>query len=161
MKTLTLIRHAKSSWEFDVSDKERPLKKRGFNDADLVSKGFKEKLLVPDVVFSSPANRALSTCKVFLKNLNIPTEKLSIEDDLYDFGGESVIHFLKKVSEDYKNVMIFGHNHAFTSICNIFGDKFIDNLPTSGLVVIDFDVDSWSAIKSGTTRFTIFPRDLK
>ena len=68
---------------------------------------------------------------------------------------------MKKVSDDYKNVMIFGHNHAFTSICNIFGDKFIDNLPTSGLVVIDFNVDSWSDIKHGTTRFTIFPRDLK
>ena len=82
MKTLTLIRHAKSSWEFDVSDKERPLKIRGFNDADLVSNAFKEKLLIPDIVFSSPANRALSTCKIFLKNLNISTEKLQIEDDL-------------------------------------------------------------------------------
>ncbi len=57
--------------------------------------------------------------------------------------------------------MIFGHNHAFTSICNIFGNNFIDNLPTSGLVVIDFDIDSWENIKKGVTRFSIFPRDLK
>ena len=161
MKTLILIRHAKSSWEYDVSDKKRPLKKRGFNDADLVSKAFKEKSLIPDFAFSSPANRALSTCKIFLKTLSFSTEKLNIEDDLYDFGGESVINFLKNVNEDYQNVMIFGHNHAFTSICNIFGDTYIDNLPTSGLVVIDFDVDTWSNIDNGTTRFTIFPRDLK
>lgn len=161
MKTLILVRHAKSSWEFDVNDKERPLKKRGFNDAHLVSNAFKDRDLTPDIVFSSPANRALSTCNIFLKNLEVSTEKLSVIEDLYDFGGESVINFLKNLSENYKNVMIFGHNHAFTSICNIFGDTFIDNLPTSGLVVIDFDVDSWPTIGNGTTRFTIFPRDLK
>ncbi|MEH6537441.1 MAG: histidine phosphatase family protein [Psychroserpens sp.] len=161
MKTLILIRHAKSSWEHDVSDRQRPLKKRGINDAKLVSNAFINKECVPDFVFSSPANRALSTCKIFIKNLKIDNEKLKIIEDLYDFGGESVIHFMKNISENYKNVMIFGHNHALTSICNIFGDKLIDNLPTSGLVVIDFDVNSWSDINTGNTRLMIFPRDLK
>jgi len=161
MKTLILVRHAKSSWQYDVNDRDRPLKKRGINDAILVSNAFKNKELFPDMVFSSPANRALSTCKIFIKNLEVIDEKLKIIENLYDFGGEHVIHFVKNLSEDYKNVMIFGHNHAFTSICNIFGDKFIDNLPTSGLVVIDFDVNSWSNIKNGTTKFMIFPRDLK
>ena len=161
MKTLILVRHAKSSWEFNVDDKDRPLKKRGNNDADLVSIAFKNRGLVIDKVFSSPANRALSTCKIFINNLNISNKNLIVEDDLYDFGGEQVIHFLKKLDEHYQNVMIFGHNHAFTSICNIFGNTFIDNLPTSGLVVIDFDVNSWIDINKGSTRFTIFPRDLK
>lgn len=161
MKTLTLIRHAKSSWEYDVNDRERPLKKRGFNDAELVSMSFKNKFIAPSVVFSSPANRALSTCKIFMKNLDIDTHTLNVKEELYDFGGESVINFLKKIDQDYDNVMIFGHNHAFTSICNIFGDAFIDNLPTSGLVVIEFDVDSWSNINTGITKLMIFPRDLK
>lgn len=161
MKTLILVRHAKSSWEFNVDDKDRPLKKRGNNDADLVSIGLKNRGLVIHKVFSSPANRALSTCKIFINNLNISNDKLAIEDDLYDFGGEQVINFLKNLDTHYQNVMIFGHNHAFTSICNIFGNTFIDNLPTSGLVVIDFDVDSWIDINKGNTRFTIFPRDLK
>lgn len=161
MKTLILVRHAKSSWEFNVDDKDRPLKKRGNNDADLVSIAFKNRGLVIDKVFSSPANRALSTCKIFINNLNISNDKLAIKDDLYDFGGEQVINFLKTLNTHYQNVMIFGHNNAFTSICNIFGNTFIDNLPTSGLVVIDFDVDSWIDINKGNTRFTIFPRDLK
>ncbi|MCD2258680.1 SixA phosphatase family protein [Psychroserpens luteolus] len=161
MKTIILVRHAKSSWEYDVSDQERPLKKRGINDASLVANAFTERLLVPDIVYSSPANRALSTCKIFMKILKIETDLLKIHADLYDFGGENVINFIKKLDEDYQKVMIFGHNHAFTSICNIFGDKFIDNLPTSGLVVIDFDVNSWSEISHGTTRFMILPRDLK
>jgi phosphohistidine phosphatase len=80
---------------------------------------------------------------------------------LYDFGGEYVINFIKNLDENYQNVMIFGHNHAFTSICNIFGDMFVDNLPTSGLMVIDFSIDSWKDVNKGKTRFTIFPRDLK
>ncbi|MFD2914353.1 SixA phosphatase family protein [Psychroserpens luteus] len=161
MKTLILVRHAKSSWEFNVDDKDRPLKKRGNTDADLVSMAFVNRGLVIDKAFSSPANRALSTCKIFINNLNISNDKLVIQDDLYDFGGEQVINFLKTLDTHYQNVMIFGHNHAFTSICNIFGNTFIDNLPTSGLVVIDFDVNSWIDINKGSTRFTIFPRDLK
>jgi len=161
MKTIILIRHAKSSWEFDVKDEERPLKKRGFKDSHLVSSAFKKKNINPDFIFSSTANRALSTCRIFMKNLEINERLLSVENELYDFGGEQVVRFLKKLDEDYKNVMIFGHNHAFTSICNIFGNIFIDNLPTSGLVVIDFDTNSWATIEKGNTRLTIFPRDLK
>ena len=161
MKTLVLVRHAKSSWKHNVGDKERPLKKRGKSDAKLVSIAFRNRELALNMVYSSPANRALSTCKIFLNNLDIDQGQLVIDDDLYDFGGENVINFIKKINENYQNVMIFGHNHAFTSICNIFGNTFIDNLPTSGLVVIDFDTNSWSNINKGSTRFTIFPRDLK
>ncbi|MBO6606282.1 SixA phosphatase family protein [Psychroserpens sp.] len=161
MKIITLVRHGKSSWEFDVSDRERPLKKRGINDANLVSKYFKDKGMLPEFVFSSPANRAFSTCRIFLNNLGISDEKLKIVEDLYDFGGHQVVDFLKNMSEDYDNVMIFGHNHAFTSICNIFGDDYIDNLPTSGLVTIELNVEQWNAINTGHTALTIFPRDLK
>ena len=161
MKNVTFVRHGKSSWEYDVSDRERPLKKRGFNDAQLVSNAFKTKGLMPEIVFSSPANRALSTCRIFIKHLDISDERLKIIEDLYDFGGHRVIEFLKNLSEDYNNVMIFGHNHAFTSICNIFGDHYIDNLPTSGLVTIAFDIDRWEFIEKGHTVLTIFPRDLK
>lgn len=161
MKTLILIRHAKSSWEYDVDDHERPLKKRGFKDAKLVSKAFKKRLISTKNIFSSTANRAFTTCKIFMETLEIDQNEVVQVNDLYDFGGNKVINFLKSLDEDYKTVMIFGHNHAFTSICNIFGDVYIDNLPTSGLVVIDFEVDSWSDISKGSTRFTIFPRDLK
>ncbi|WP_323788818.1 SixA phosphatase family protein [Psychroserpens sp.] len=161
MKQLVLIRHAKSSWEYDVNDDERPLNKRGFRDAELVAKSFQSASFAPDIIFSSFANRALSTCKIFMKTLNFEDKILHIKDELYDFGGENVINFITNIDDHYEKVMIFGHNHAFTSICNIFGDQFIDNLPTSGLVVIHFDVTSWQNIKKGITKLTIFPRDLK
>lgn len=161
MRQLILVRHAKSSWEHDVNDKERPLKDRGFKDAALVSNSFKNSDFSPEIIFSSPAKRALSTSKIFIKNLSLDENLLQIKEELYDFSGQSVINFLTKMDDRYEKIMIFGHNHAFTSICNIFGDKFIDNLPTSGLVVINFDVSSWQNIKNGITKLTIFPRDLK
>lgn len=161
MKQLVLVRHAKSSWEHDVNDAQRPLKMRGFNDAALVSKSFGNHVIIPEIIFTSPANRALTTCKIFMKNLGFDDNNLQIKEELYDFGGQNVIDFMKNMDNSYETVMIFGHNHAFTSICNIFGDQFIDNLPTSGLVVIDFDVSDWHKIKKGFTKLTIFPRDLK
>jgi phosphohistidine phosphatase len=155
------MRHAKSSWKYDVTDAERPLNKRGFNDAALVSESLKKTSFLPEIIFSSPAKRALSTCQIFIKTLKIDQKILHIEDELYDFGGQNVINFIHNIDNSYEKVMIFGHNHAFTSICNIFGNQFIDNLPTSGLVVINFDVTSWQNVKKGITKLTIFPRDLK
>ena len=160
-KKLTLVRHAKSSWEHDVSDSKRPLAKRGIKDANLISKHLQQDFVQPDVVFSSPANRALTTCNIFSSNLNIPDNKIKIFNDLYDFSGESVIRFIKSLNNDYNSVMIFGHNHAFTSISNIFGDKFIDNLPTSGVVVMNFDTDKWESIDKGHTELIVFPKLLK
>lgn len=160
-KRIIIVRHAKSSWEFNLPDKERPLTNRGINDASLVSKYLKKKLEIPDAVFSSPANRSLSTCDIFLSALSINKEKLNVINDLYDFDGDNVIRFIKSLNNKYKNVMIFGHNHAFTSISNIFGDKFINNLPTSGVVVIKFNTNDWKKIDKGKTELLLFPKQLK
>jgi len=161
MKKIILVRHGKSSWEHNVGDTERPLKKRGNHDADLVSKEFKTLDLIPEVVYSSPAKRAFETCKIFVKNLDISDENVEIHDQLYDFGGHNVVDFIKSISNIYKNVMIFGHNHAFTSIANSYGSVYIDNMPTSGLAILEFNIDSWNDLEKGKTIKTIFPRDLK
>ena len=161
MKTIILIRHAKSSWEFDVEDRKRPLSKRGLNDAELMSKHIKNKNFRPDMVFSSPANRAFSTCQIFFKNLEFDKNLLKIENDLYDFGGQSVTNFIKRLDQNLNNVILFGHNHAFTSVVNSFGSEYIENVPTSGLVKIDFNVDNWSDIQKGKTSYVLLPRHLK
>ena len=86
---------------------------------------------------------------------------LSVDHQLYDFGGQQVSQFIKSLDDNYQNVMIFGHNHAFTSISNIFGNKFIDNVPTCGLVMIEFDTISWKTIDKGHTKLTLFPKELR
>jgi phosphohistidine phosphatase len=161
MKNLILVRHAKSSWDHNVSDDKRPLANRGMADAQLVSNEFKEQCFKVDKIFSSPANRALTTCKIFLKNLEIPDNSLTISPKLYDFSGENVVAFIKTIDEQLSNVMIFGHNYAFTSVSNRFGSVFIDNLPTCGLVWIQFDIDSWKDVEKGKTKLIIRPKDLK
>ena len=161
MKKLTLVRHAKSSWEFNVSDRERPLKKRGINDAKLVSLNFMKSPVNIDFIYTSPAKRAYSTCEIFIKNLDFPTNRIKESEGLYDFGGEGVMNFVKNLDDQLNTVMIFGHNHAFTSIVNLYGNWYIDNLPTSGLVLIEFDAQSWKDVKHGQTKQVILPRDLK
>ncbi|SHH51029.1 SixA phosphatase family protein [Winogradskyella jejuensis] len=160
-KILIIVRHAKSSWEHNVSDVERPLKTRGVRDASLIAKEFKSKNYSIDAVYSSPANRALSTCNIFKDILGWSPDLIENDEELYDFSGEQVINFIKNIDNQLETVVIFGHNHALTSIINLMGDKYIDNLPTSGLVVLKFDIDSWKYAKYGQTELIMFPRDYR
>jgi len=161
MKTLIIVRHAKSSWKYDVSDINRPLKSVGITDATLVSYKFKMSDYIPEAIFSSPAKRAFETCKIFIANMEYSYKNVQISDQLYDFGGNKVVNFIKSLDKNYKSVMIFGHNHALTAIVNTYGDKDVDNLPTSGLVIIKFEIDSWKDIENGKTELILFPRHLK
>lgn len=161
MKTIILVRHGKSSWDYSVSDQDRPLQERGINDAHLVSSTFKKLSKDIDAAYSSPANRALHTCMIFLRTFNYPLDKLKITDQLYDFSGEEVMSFVKQLDDDLKKVVIFGHNYAFTNIVNQWGNKPIENVPTSALVEISFDVTSWLAIKNGATEHILIPKRLR
>ncbi len=161
MKKLILVRHGKSSWDYRVHDKDRPLKERGINDAHLVASEFKSHGVTIDAVFSSPGIRALHTCMIFLRELNFPFQKLQVTNALYDFSGHDIQEFIKKMDNSLSTVMIFGHNYAFTNIANSLGNKHIDNVPTSGLVQLQFDSDDWISIANGTTIQTIFPKQLR
>jgi phosphohistidine phosphatase len=161
MKEIILVRHGKSSWEFNVSDRDRPLTDRGVSDAKLVAHQLLKKSSIPQNIYSSPANRALSTCRIFSKIIGASKDSITVFEDLYDFDGENVVNFIKKLPDDYSDVMIFGHNHALTSISNIFGNIFIGNLPTSGLVKLNIDIDFWKDLKKGITEYTIIPKELK
>lgn len=161
IKTLTLVRHGKSSWEHDVIDRERPLKKRGINDAKLVAEAFIKSSTLPKYVYSSPANRALSTCKIFMKSFGIPEASITVEEKLYDFSGEMVMDFIKNLPDTQNEVIIFGHNHAFTAITNLLGTTYIDNLPTSGLVKFAVPKPQWKNIAQCKNELMIIPKDLK
>ncbi len=161
MKTLYMIRHAKSSWEFDVSDEKRPLNNRGLKDADLIGKELKTHVKSIDKVLSSPAKRAHTTAKIILSHLDLPENVFSLEPNLYDFGGSQVIEVIKNCNDEINSLMIFGHNHAFTSIANMYGSERIDNIPTAGVVVIQFDVEEWKKIKVGKTLLKIYPKSLR
>lgn len=161
MKKITLVRHAKSSWKFNVIDHERPLNKRGENDAHLVSNWFHKFGIDVDMVFSSDAVRAKTTANIFITNLKIDQNIVSFEHDLYDFSGANLVRFIKSCDDAIDNLMIFGHNHAITAFVNTFGDMAIDNVPTCGVVILHFNIDSWKKLSQGKTIKTVFPKNLK
>ena len=161
MKTLVLIRHGKSSWEHQVSDVHRPLKKRGITDANLVVDEFLKMNFEPDLVVSSPAKRAFDVCKIFTKKMDISEKIIQINPTIYDFEGGKTADFIKSLDDTYEKIMLFGHNYAFTNLVNTLGSTYIENLPTSGLVLIEFDVKSWKDINKGISKLILFPKHLK
>ena len=161
MKTLYMARHAKSSWKHDVIDHQRPLKGRGKRDGPLVSEYVAKNHAAPQKIISSDAVRALSTAKYFKKAFKVPDEDFSTNHSLYDFSGQNVMDVIKNLDDSQDCVMVVGHNHAFTSIVNMLGNQYIDNLPTCGFVIIEFDVDAWRDISTGKTATMVFPRHLK
>lgn len=161
MKELILVRHGKSSWDFDVSDRDRPLKLRGIGDAHLIARTVETDFSIPDAVFSSPANRALHTCMILVRELKIPLNRVQVVPELYDFGGGGLRAFVHKLDDSLQRVMLFGHNHAMTHTANAWGDRYIDNVPTSGYVHLEFGDTAWKDINFGKTRQVLFPKELK
>lgn len=161
MKKLILVRHAKSSWEYNVIDHERPLNERGILDANMVSKALKTNHLDIDLILCSNSTRTTSTAKIFISNLNLNNTPIVFEYDLYDFAGSNLIQVIKNCKNDVNNLMVFGHNHAITAFVNTYGDKFIDNVPTCGVTIIEFDITNWQDLNKGKTINTLFPRDLR
>ena len=161
MKHLILMRHGKSSWEQQVFDRERPLKKRGQTEAKLVAQKFKSLQIQVDGIYSSPAQRALSTAYIFTDTMDINSQEVTIENNLYDFSGELVSSVIRGLPDSKNNIIIFGHNHAFTALANFHGDLYIDNLPTSGLVFMSFKTNHWAKLSKGKTEHIITPKNLR
>jgi phosphohistidine phosphatase len=161
MKELILVRHAKSSWEYDVKDADRPLSERGIADAHLIAEALESKINGVQAVFSSPANRALHTCMILMRELGMPLESLAVVKALYDFSGEGVSAHITTLDDTLDKVILFGHNNAMTHIANKWGSKYLENVPTCGVVHLSFPVKSWKEISHGKTQKTIFPKNLK
>jgi len=161
MKTLYLIRHAKSSWKENVQDHQRPLNSRGLSDMVMVSEHIAAHFPRPDRMISSDANRALTTAKQFQKAYQLPESKFFTEVQLYDFSGGPLLNVIKSCDDSVNKLMLFAHNYALTVIANQLGDTYIENIPTCGFVQIDFEEDHWKNCDKGKTIATIFPKDLK
>lgn len=161
MKKLILIRHAKSSWETPLKDIDRPLSTRGIFDAHLISNKILEYLPKSFIVWSSYAKRAKETATIISQNLNIPLDTIIYKQDLYTFDEYDLEKAIKNCENKFDNLILFGHNGAITNFVNKFGDIFIDNVPTSGVVSMEFNEDDWTKIKKGRTKKTIFPRHFK
>ncbi len=157
MKKVFFIRHAKSSWtDPSLRDFDRPLNKRGERDAPFMAKLLKGKLPELDLIVSSPANRALTTAQYFAEAFGIKKEEIHTDNQLYHAYPDDILKIIRALDDQYKVILLFGHNPGFTELANIFTEDFIDNVPTCGIFEVDAPVDSWGDFNRETARLVAF-----
>ena len=164
MKTIYLVRHAKSSWENpDLHDDERPLLPKGIKKTKLVCKYLKGHNVRVDRIITSYAVRAFETSRIIASCIHYPESNISIDKRLYENGVQGYFNVIYELPDNIGSVMLFGHNPAITSFANKFIPDKIDIIPTSGIVCINYDTDKWEEIDLAekTLQFYIYPRKLK
>lgn len=164
MKTLYLVRHAKSDWEnSELLDIDRPLNERGYSDALRMSQFLKENKVSPDVIITSPAIRAISTALIFTRNLDYNTSEIIIQPDLYESNLKKYLSCISKIDEKYKSAMLFAHNPFISETANTLTDAFNNEMPTCAVVGISFDeCNDWRDVAKNKGKLELyeFPKNI-
>ncbi|RZK82413.1 MAG: histidine phosphatase family protein [Pedobacter sp.] len=151
MKQLLLIRHGKSEWGNEhLADADRPLNPRGHRDAPEMATRILQKGLSPQSIVSSPALRALTTARHFEQVWFPSAEVIKTHPDIYEADVTTLLNVVNSLSNDYERVALFGHNPGFTDFANYLSNANIYNVPTCGVVLLEFESDDWAEISSGT-----------
>ncbi len=162
MKTLVLVRHAKSSWDDpSLPDHDRPLNARGMRDAPRMAAFFSQQQLPVDLIVSSTARRAADTALAFARAIQYPASQLGWHRQLYLASAEELLSFVQQLDDRYQRVMLVGHNDGISHFANgLLGDKQIDSLPTTAVLAIDLPAATWSQLSwhQGAVRFYFYPK---
>lgn len=157
MKTLFVVRHAKSSWKNTLlADIDRPLNDRGKKDAPEMGKRLAQKNIKPDMLIASTAKRARSTAKKIAKEIGFEKKDIIRLETLYHAGVSTIFELVKQTPDHIDSLMIFGHNPGFTDFVNFIVNFQIDNIPTCGVVGITFNVNTWKNINPANSEFGFF-----
>ena len=163
MNRLLLMRHAKSSWkEADIPDHERPLKKRGLKDAEMMGKLLKSKKIVPGLILSSTANRAKKTAEILAKACKIDKE-IIFSDDLYMAEPADILKVIKDHAKKEKAIIVIGHNPGLEAFLQIMTGK-VESLSTSSIAYLGAKIDKWKDLSSNenvSLKKLWRPKDLK
>lgn len=150
MLILTLVRHAKSSWDYpELSDFERPLNTRGRKDAPMVAARLRKVDVKPDQLISSPATRAITTARLFAEELNISFDDIQLNPHIYEASAWTLLHIVRSFPDLDSDVMLFGHNPGISEFARQLADCPFDEMPTCASVRIELAVKSWSRVKPG------------
>lgn len=155
MKKLYIIRHAKSSWkDSELDDFERPLNKRGKQNAPFMGDKLKEKHVVPDIVISSPALRAKTTAEIIAKKVNYKKE-IVYDNDIYEADITTLHNIFTKVDNENGTVFLFGHNPELNMLAEVYVG-FDENIPTCGVLEIEFNCERWRDIGANNAKLVSF-----
>ncbi len=157
MKTLFLLRHAKSSWDYpDLRDFERPLAARGELDVPTMGRRFLDHGCKLDRIVYSPAARACSTAKLMAAAIDFPLERTVGNPDLYFCGTSMYLKAARLIDDACGAAMLVGHNPTITDFANEMANADIDNIPTCGLVELALSIDRWSQARRGNATLVRF-----
>ena len=163
MKTIYIVRHAKSSWDItELPDEKRPFLEKGKKRTKTVIDYLQDHTISGDYIISSHAVRALETAKILARGLKYPEENIKIDSHVYYANGNSLLNQFYDLPSRHHSVMIVGHNPSLTDLVNFFLGKPIENLPTSGVVSISFETDKWEEVPVARRKinFILFPKEL-
>ncbi|AYO58161.1 phosphohistidine phosphatase [Chryseobacterium sp. 6424] len=158
MKTLILIRHAKSDWPEDTEDFDRPLAETGVENALKMARHLIDNHIQIDKFITSPALRTLNTCKIFNQCylIDMETNKKLYNPNESNF--ESVIYDLP---DDVTSVALFSHNNGISNFANTMSDQVL-SLPTCGVAGFTLNCDSWSEFDQASKKLSFYfePKNL-
>lgn len=160
MKTLIICRHAKADYPPMVEDFDRPLKEKGEKDAQKQGKRLAEDGFMPDLILSSPANRALTTAKIVAKELGY-TKEIETHQKLYFESTGTCIDIIQALPMNLNTVMIFGHNPIQSDVVRMLLNSYNPfEMPTSGMVCLENPFDDWQFTRRNAARlrWTLVPR---
>ena len=156
MKELILIRHAKSSWSNPLlEDFERPLNKRGAKNAPFMAKVLKQKEVNPDLIISSPSKRTKDTLDFFIKEFDYKGE-IIFEESIYEAPYINILKVIKNIDDKHKTIFLFGHNPGLNDLADFLLGRFEDNIPTCGVLKINFDTNYWKNISKDNSKLIFF-----
>ncbi len=157
MKTLLIIRHAKSSWDdVGLSDFERPLNERGKHDAPMMAKKIKEKKIKIDAFVSSPAKRAKKTAKIFMDAFDVKEKKLILVPSLYEASLNNFYDAVENLKDKHDVAALFAHNPGVTDFVNSLKCSPIYNMPTCAVFALKINTSNWSDFKQADKEFLFF-----
>lgn len=157
MKTLLLVRHAKSSWDdFSINDIDRPLNDRGKKDAPAMAKRIKDKDIKIDAFISSPAKRARKTAEAFAKEYEEKKGNIIFFEELYLASPPAFLDVISKTDDEFKTIAVFSHNDGITSFANMLTSERIDNIPTSGVFAVKIKTKHWADFEKAEKEFWFF-----
>jgi phosphohistidine phosphatase len=162
-RQLFIVRHGKSDWsDPELRDIDRPLKNRGVQNAYAMAGFLKEKGYKPELMISSPAARALNTATIFFREMEMIPDRLIVDERMYHAGPREIMEIIAGVPDKFQSVMIFGHNPCFTQLANLFLTDHIYNIPTAGVVFLNFAMGKWQDITKTkpVDHFFEYPRKL-
>ena len=159
-KYLYLIRHAKSDWTGGLPDHERPLNHRGKRDAPQMASRLSQQAPQPEVLLSSPAQRALSTAQYFADVLLYPKDQIQVDEKIYEADVTTLLHIINTFDHPSNCLALFGHNPGISLFASYLSDGIYRDFPTCAVALFQFDCQHWAEISHGTgfLRWFSYPK---